>query len=240
MGLPSTYSKIVAAITFASGILALLCLVLLFIALADHPDAISDPVQILQVPNLNISLIRGSMLADIAGYYLLLLPLIYYLRPYLGKQSAWTDLLTFCATAYAFGGAIGAAIMSEVVTRLYTEYYQAVPAQQESILAVFRVVIYLVYEGLWNLLGSLFAGTWWLLMGYSLLASHKALGWVTTVLGAFTLLDAVGHMSGIEWLAAIGLNVYLVLAPIWAIWIGVVIWKKSTLLSPLPELHQVA
>jgi hypothetical protein len=240
MRLPFTYSKIVAALTIASGILALLCLVLLSIALTDHPEAISDPVQILQVPDLNISLIRASMLADIAGYYLLLLPLIYYLRPYFRKHTAWADLLTFCATAYALGGAIGAAIMSEVVTRLYTEYYQAVPAGQESIRAVFRSVIYLVYEGLWNLLGSLFAGIWWLLMGYALLASHKALGWVTTLLGAFTLLDALGHMSGIQWLAEIGLNVYLVIAPLWAIWMGVVIWKRTTLLSPLPELHQVA
>jgi hypothetical protein len=236
----STYSKIVAALTVASGILALLCLVLLSMALTDHPEAISDPVQILNVPDLNLSRIRGSMLADIAGYYLLLLPLIYYLRPYLRKQTTWADLLTFCATAYALGGALGAAIMSEVVTRLYTEYYLAVPDQQENIQAVFRAVIYLVYEGLWNLLGSLFAGTWWLLLGYALFASHKALAWITTVLGAFTLLDAVGHVSGIEWMITVGLNVYLILAPIWAIWIGVVIWKKSTLLSPLPEQYQVA
>lgn len=236
----ANYSKIVAVLTVASGILALLCLVLLAIALSSHPEAISDPVQILSMPDLNISLLRASMLADIAGYYLLLLPLIYYLRPYLHKQTPWANLLTFCATAYALGGAIGAAIMSEVITRLYTEYYQAVAARQESIGEVFRAVIYLVYEGLWNLLGSLFAGVWWLLMGYALLASHKVLGRVTTLLGAFTLLDAVGHVSGIHWLAEIGLNVYLILAPLWAIWIGVVVWKKSTLLNPVPELHQVA
>lgn len=165
MRLPFSYSKIIAALTVASGILALLCLVLLAVALANHPEAISDPVQILRVPDLNISLLRGSMLADIAGYYLLLLPLIYYLCPYLRKQTSWADLLTFCATAYALGGAIGAALISEVVTWLYTEYYQATPVQQEGIRAVFRAVTYLVYEGLWNLLGSLFAGTWWLLMG---------------------------------------------------------------------------
>jgi hypothetical protein len=180
------------------------------------------------------------MLTDIAGYYLLLLPLIYYLRPYLRQKSPWTDLLTFCGTAYALGGAIGAAILAEVVTRLYREYYLAVPAEQESIGAVFRAVTHLVYEGLWNLLGSLFSGVWWLLTGYILVGSHQATGRLTMILGAFTLLDVLGNMAGIPWLAAIGLNVYLVLAPVWAIWIGILIWKGERLSTPLPVSHQVA
>jgi hypothetical protein len=119
----TAYSKIVAILTITSGILALLCLVLLAIVFASHPEAISDPVQLLLIKDINIPLLRGSMLADMAGYYLLLLPLIYYLRPFLHRKSPWTDLLTFCGTAYTLGGAIGAAIIAEVVSRLYTEYY---------------------------------------------------------------------------------------------------------------------
>jgi hypothetical protein len=224
---PSNYPITVAGITVISGLLALLCLVLLTLALADYPEAISNPALMLDVPNVNVALLRAAMLADIAGYYLLLLPLIYYLRPYLRERTAWSDVITGCGTAYALSGAIGAAIMAEVVTRLYSEYYLAPPSEQEPIRVVFRAVTYLVYGGLWNLLGSLFSGTWWLLTGFALLATHRVLGRVTVVLGAFTLLDALGNIAGIAWLAEIGLNVYLIMAPVWAIWMGVVVGKRS-------------
>lgn len=236
----AAYSKIVALLTVLSGLIALLCLVLLGIALARHPEAISEPIQILNVPDVNVVLLRGSMLADMLGYYLLLLPVIYYLRPYLRERTSWADVITFCGTAYVLGGAIGAAIMAEVATPLYTDYYKADSVEQSQIRAVYQAVIYLVYDGLWNLLGSLLASVWWFLTGYVLVASHKVLGRVTVVLGAFTALDPIGNLLSIGWLAEIGLNVYLVLAPAWAIWIGIVVWKKSAEMAPLPEPHQIA
>ncbi len=234
----AAYSKTVALLTLFSGLVALLCLVLLSIALGRHPEAISDPVQMLNVPDVNVALLRGSMLADMLGYYLLLLPIIYYLRLYLRERTSWADAITFCGTAYVLGGAIGAAIMAEVATQLYTDYYKADPGAQAQIRIVYQAIIYLVYDGLWNLLGSLLASVWWLLTGYVLTASHKVLGWITVVLGAFTALDPIGNLLGIEWLAEIGLNVYLVLAPVWAIWIGIVVWKKSEERVLQPKLQQ--
>jgi hypothetical protein len=221
------YPKTVAALTVASGLLALLCLVLLSIALADHPEAIKDPVQILNVPGVNAALLRGSMLADMLGYYLLLLPLIYYLRPYLSGQTRWAGVITFCGLAYVLIGAIGAAVMAEVASRLYADYYASSPAGQTQIRVVYQAVIYLVYEGLWNLLGSLLAGLWWFLTGYFLHRFHKATARTALLLGSFTALDAIGNLLGIGWLAETGLNVYLVLAPVWAILMGVVVWNKA-------------
>ncbi len=222
-----SYPKTVAALTVASGLLALLCLVLLGIALAHHPEAIQDPVQILDVPDVNAVLLQGSMLADMLGYYLLLLPLIYYLRPYLSEQTPWAGVITWCGLAYVLNGAIGAAIMAEVTPRLYADYYASAPAGQLPIRVVYGAVIYLVYEGLWNLLGSLLAGLWWFLTGWFLIRFHKATARTALLLGAFTALDAIGNLLGMHWLAEIGLNVYLVLAPVWAIWIGVVVWNKA-------------
>jgi hypothetical protein len=236
----SAYSKIVAFLTICSGLLALLCLVLLAITFANHPEAISDPVQMLQIKDVNIPLLRGSMFADLAGYYLLLLPLIYYLRPYLRQKSPWADLATVTGIAYVLGGSIGAVITAEVVSRLYTAYYLAGPVEQEAIRVVFRAFTYLVYEGLWNVLGSLFSGIWWLLTGYILLSTNQTVGRATFVLGVFTLLDVLGHVIGIRWLAEIGLNVYLGMAPVWAIWMGVRIWKGEMLPTQLPKSHQMA
>jgi hypothetical protein len=205
-----------------------------------HPEAFNDPVKIIDYSDMDWSLLRWAMLADLTGYYLLLLPVIYYLRPYLHQQTPWAGVITYCGTAYVWGGAIGAAIMGEVSSRLYADYYAAAPGEQTSIRVVYQAVTYLVYDGLWNLLGSLLGGMWWLLSGYFLKGFGKALGRVTVVLGVFTLLDGIANLMGIEWLAEIGLNVYLVLAPAWALWMGVTIWKKSGKTISLVELHLVA
>lgn len=78
-----TCPKTVAAITVASGLLSVLPLALLGMALANNPDAFSNLSLILNIPNVNASLIRWSMLTDLLGYYVLLLPILYYLRTYL-------------------------------------------------------------------------------------------------------------------------------------------------------------
>jgi hypothetical protein len=235
----SAYPKTVAALTVLSGLLALGCLVLLGVALSGHPEAFNDPVKIIDYPDINWNLLRASMLADLTGYYLLLLPLIYYLRPLLREQTPWADAITYCGTAYAWGGALGAAILSEVGARLYTDYHAAAPGEQAPIRVAYQAMTYLVYDGLWNLLGSLLAGTWWFLAGYFLTGFHRATARTAMVLGACTALDPLGNLVGIEWLAETGLNVYLVLAPAWAIWIGVVVWQKARKTVPLPEPQPV-
>jgi hypothetical protein len=236
----AAYSKTVAVVTVTSGLLALLCLVLLGVALADYPEALYDPVKIIDYKGINWSLLRGSMLADLAGYYLLLLPLIYYLRPYLRAQTPWADVITFCGTAYAWGGAIGAAILSEVGSQLYADYYAAAPAQQAAIRAAYQVTTYLVYDGFWNLTGSLLAGVWWFLTGYFLTRFHKATARTAMVLGAGTALSVLGKGLSLGWLAEAGLNVYLILAPAWALWMGIVVWRKARQTDLLPEPYRVA
>jgi hypothetical protein len=236
----AAYPKTVAAVTVASGLLALLCLVLLGVALADSPEALYDPVKIIDYPAINWSLLRGAMLADLAGYYLLLLPLIYYLRPYLRAQTPWADVITFCGTAYAWGGAIGAAIFAEVGSRLYADYYAAAPAQQAAVRAAYQATTYLVYNGFWNLTGSLLAGVWWFLTGYFLTRFHQATARTAMVLGASTALSVLGKGLGLGWLAEAGLNVYLLLAPAWALWTGVVVWRKARQTDLLPEAYRVA
>lgn len=227
MNAAATYQKQVAGLTVVSGLLALLCLVLLGIALADNPDAYDDPMQLLRMPNLNVDLVRWSMLSDLLGYYLLLLPVIYFLRPYLRERTPWADLITGCATAYVLVGAIGAVVMAEVVCPLLTRYATAPAGQQAHLRTTYQTMNWLVYNGLWNLLETLLAGVWWILTGFVLRTWHKALGWTTLVLGIFTALDALGNLLGWRAVAALGLNGYLLLAPVWAIWLGGLLYQRA-------------
>jgi hypothetical protein len=97
-----------------------------------------------------------------------------------------------------------------------------------------------VYDGFWNLTGSLLAGVWWFLTGYCLTRFHRATARTAMVLGAGTALSVVGKGLGLGWLAEAGLNVYLVLAPAWAVWIGVVVWRKARQTAALPAPHLAA
>lgn len=45
------------------------------------------------------------------------------------------------------------------------------------------------------------------------------------LLGASCILDGVGKMLGLKTLAEIGLHLYLVLAIVWAAWIGGLIYR---------------
>ncbi|GAB3948961.1 hypothetical protein GCM10028805_24520 [Spirosoma harenae] len=233
MNFSTRYSKQVAAMSILSGLLAMLCLALLGIAFADNPNAYDDPMQLLQMPSLNIAIVRWSMIADLFGYYLLLLPAIYFLRTYLREQTAWADLATYCGTAYVLVGSIGAVIMSEVVCPVLSQYFIAPADQQAHLRITYQTLNGIVYNGLWNVLETLLAGTWWTLTGFTICTWHKSLGWATVILGGSTLLDALGNLIGLPGLATIGLNIYLVLAPVWAIWLGVVIWKRA---QPIPAV----
>lgn len=234
MNASATYQKQVAVLTVISGLLALACLILLGIALADNPEAYDDPMQLLGMANLNVPLLRWAMLTDLFGYYLLLLPCIYFLRPYLREQTPWANLITYCGTTYVLIGAIGAVVMAEVVCPLLTQYATASPTQQALLQTTYQALNRLVYNGLWNLLETLLAGVWWTMTGAVLRTWHKPLGWVTMVLGLFTALDALGNLLSLPLPAAIGLNIYLLLAPVWAIWLGVLLWRQTRLIAIAP------
>jgi hypothetical protein len=221
MNTSTAYTRQVGLLTLLSGSLALLSLVLSGVALADHPEAFSDPVQILAIPMVNADLLRWSMLFDIAGYYLLLLPAIFWLRQWLQAQTPWARLITYCATSYVLIGAIGAAILAVLIPMLLADYSSAAASEQATIRLIYKTIVGLVYGGLWNTLEVTLAGVWWLMTGYYLTRFGRAFRWITILLGLSSLLDGLGEVLELEAVATAGLNGYLLLAPIWAIWLGI-------------------
>jgi hypothetical protein len=47
------------------------------------------------------------------------------------------------------------------------------------------------------------------------------------LIGLAALLDSLGTMLGLEGLAFLGLSLYIILAPVWALWIGIELLRKS-------------
>jgi hypothetical protein len=221
------YQRPIGIITIISGLLALTCMITGLIGVNYNIDAFSDPLLILTTPGINVQAARWSMILDMLGYYLSLLPVIYLLHDWIKSKSAWSNLITFNGLAYILVGAIGAAILTVAWPYIIMAYPEATPSMQEILKANFKFVNDMVYNGMWNLLEMLFAGTWWLAAGI-LLYRNKFffIGILTIVLGLSCFADGVAGMFQLAWLHEAALNTYLFLAILWAIIMGLFLLRK--------------
>ena len=217
----SSYLKTVGLFALVSGPVAFASLGLLFYAIRSNPDAMGSLTLLLDIPTLDLAALRWSRLCDVFGYYLFLVPALFYLHESLRPRTPWAAAATFCGGAYVLLGAMGAGIFAVALPPLYTAHAAAAPADREGIRLLFETVGNFVNGALWNLLEMQLAGVWWLVVGATLRQTSRAFGNVTFALGVFSLLDGLGNVFEINLLSQIGLNAYLVLAPIWASWLGV-------------------
>jgi hypothetical protein len=222
----ASFEKQVGMISIASGILALACLLLGMMVVEFNLDLFSTPTQLLVVSH-QYTYAKWFCILDMFGYYLMLLPAIFYLHQLLKKQTQWHMLITFCGLSYILVGAIGAAILAVVWPHLMKEYLVASPSEQEMIRVAFKSMTVLVNDGLWNILEVVFAGVWWIGTGLVLYPVFRNFGFITILTGITCLLDGLGSM--LEWrlLAEIGLNGSLLLAIIWPIWLGKLLLNRK-------------
>jgi hypothetical protein len=98
-------------------------------------------------------------------------------------------------------------------------------ALQEIYKADFLFATEFVYKGLWNYLEVLLCGTWWLGVGIFIQA-NRGLKITTVVLGISCIVDGVGELLQLPLMAEVGLNVYLVLAIVWPVWVGIAMLRN--------------
>jgi hypothetical protein len=134
----------------------------------------------------SIRLLRWSMLADMAGFYLLLLPLaVAVWHTFLPDWGAWATLGTAAGVGYLLFGAAGAAILAATAGWLDAE--RGEPQGR----ALYRTLVDAIALGLWATLNPFLAGVWWLALGLMLLELQTLLGALVLVAGAMTFLRAI-------------------------------------------------
>lgn len=176
------------------------------------------------------NLMKWSWLADMLGYYLLLVPLTFLLYYWLkNKNPYWISVFTFSGLAYIFSGSIGAVILAKTWPTLISGYANANGISKEIYSIVFTNTTEMVYGGIWGYLEFLLAGIWWIGIGFSMKSERKVLGIVTIVLGIFTIATVIGEVFTLEYIALVGLMAYLLLAPIWAAWLGISLLRGKDL-----------
>lgn len=118
------------------------------------------------------------MVADIFGYYLLLLPAALFLHRWLRpRRPSMADLATRASVAYMLLGTIGATILWKAWPTMIHSYSGASQAQQESLVLLFQTLSAVVEDGIWTIGGGL-GGVWWLGIGSLLRHERRVLGLV--------------------------------------------------------------
>jgi hypothetical protein len=195
-------------------------LIAMFAAVHFDLGAISHPLVLLRQGGDAATIWRWSMVFDALGYYLLIVPAILALRSSLHhRKPNWTDLSALCLLGYTLIGAMGCAILATAVPPLITGY-AAAGAPHPVLEVVFTGYSNAVYRGLWNLLEEFLAGVGWIGIGFVAITEHRRFGQLTIILGSACLIDSFGTAMNVDAIATIGLGIYLVLAPIWAAWLG--------------------
>lgn len=223
------YKHLVGRITFVSGIIGLLSYFLVAGAVNFNFEFFSNPKLIFQTDGVSIVMLKWSMITDILGYYLLLLPLLFYLREWMTRKTAWSDVFTFCGGAYIFAGALGAAILGATWPVLLDQYPSATSEQQQMIAASFETLSLIVASGIWNLFDALVFAVWFVAIGFFLRQESAFWSRFTVLVGLLSALDFMGNALGAKALADLALNLYLVLAPIWAIAFGWALYRNNIL-----------
>ena len=202
-------------------------IVLSGMALDFNMEAATNPALLLSVGADGANLSRWGMILDMLGYYLPLLPVALFLWRWLGSRDPdWVLFYTLCGLGYILIGAIGAVILAAVHPPLINAYAQASVEQRPALETVFSAVWNMVYGGMWNILGELLAGTWFLGIGLLLRSERRLFSIFSIILGSSALLDSLGMILGIEAIALLGVSIFVFLAPIWTLWIGIDLLRK--------------
>lgn len=221
--------KWVSWLTILSGLTGLLSYTLVAGAVNFNFDFFSDATLIFSTEGVSSSMLKWSMITDIFGYYLLLLPVLFFLHEWLNGKSEWRNVFTFCGGAYIFAGAVGAAILGAAWPALLDKFPSATPEQQEMIKASFEMLALIVVHGIWNSFDALMFSVWFISIGIFIKGAHVFWGWVTIIIGLLSAVDFSANIFGLKTLADMALNLYLVLAPLWAIGIGTAMLKRKIL-----------
>ena len=235
------YELRVARLSVLAGIISIASIFLMAAAANFNTAAFTDPQLLLGMTTADSQMLKWSMIADMLGFYLLLLPALFYFHQYLKTRTPWSYLVTWCGSAYILIGAIGAAILSVVWPANIVEYPIATAAQQEAIGRSFDLASQIVYSGMWNTLEVLLAGAWWLGIGVVLKKEQPAFGLITITLGLASVVDGIGNMTGIAPMAELGLNIYLIVGMIWPVWFGAyLLTKRKQKLQAQRQLETVS
>lgn len=218
----------IAAITIiVAGVLNLAANVIVSMAVDFNFEFLANPEELLAAglePGA-VELLRWGQVLGIFGWCLLFIPAALYLWYWLGpRNSGLMTLYTVLGLTSIVLCVIESTIPASIWPPMIATYPQAAEAQREVLQVIFSAVTDFAFEGMYALSSILF-GLWSLGIGLVLRVERRILGIATAIMGVAILGAGFGWLLQIDPLAR--LELFYFFQPFWAIWLGIVIWRRG-------------
>jgi hypothetical protein len=134
-------------------------------------------------------------------------------------------LYTVSSLGFILIGVTGSMLRTNVFPEVILTYTQASGAERETRAVVFKILSDVVFNGL-GVVESFVVGVWWLGIGLIMRSERGMLGTATAMLGAVTLVAIAGIVLQVD-PASMLLGITFFLAPLWALWLGIDLWRRG-------------
>lgn len=215
-------------VTAAAGVVSLASLVV-GMAGADYDfEVFSEADTFIALGADAAATVQWGLWLSIFGSYLLLVPVALHLWRRFGQTDGpASDLAVFGAALYILLGAAGAGVLASVLPDLMTQWSAADDAGRAVLLADFDLVRRIGEDGLQGVVQNVAGATWFLGMGSLLRRDQRAAGTLALVVGVALVLNTLGILVDAEGLRLLGITGNVLLAPVWAITMGVGLTRSA-------------
>lgn len=226
---PDTLRRVALASVIVYLVLGTMSNVLFLAAFQLRLDWFLEPALAVAGGPTSAGLLRWAAITDLLSYYLPLAPIALALRAVVHRQHPErADLATLGALAYVVVGSIGATAVAWAGPVLLLQYSSGTPDPSVTA-ADFRLLIEVVFRGLWQTLDPLLLAVWLIGIGRPLQSYHARFGWLSIVLGVAAVVLAVVNVLGLALLRDAALGAVFALSFAWGVWLAVLLYRRQLL-----------
>lgn len=160
--------------------------------------------------------------------FLLWLPLVVVFWTWLKSRNADSlRLSALCGFAGLVVGAIGQIVPGAVALQYAKGYSAATDGLRQLYTEVYGALFHAFDFGVTRVLFAFLIGVWLIGVYPGLVKERRSLGWFTGILGIVSLVVALATALGMETISSGVVFAYIVLAPIWGLWMGIDLLRSS-------------
>lgn len=202
---------------------------LLFVAAFEfRADWFADPALAVAGGRGGAAILQWAALTDLFSYYLPIVPIALAIRVAIRARSPLiVDVATIAALGYVIAGSIGVTALAAAGPAMMREY-DAPGADQAATAVAFRLLIEVVFRGLWQTLDPILLGFWFLVVGRLTRPRRPAWGGLAMTLGVVLWLGVLAGVLGLALARDLLSGIVFVVGFAWALWLGLLLARRSS------------